>query len=443
MNNNRFYFCALSAIVIGSAHAGLDDYHDAAYYDQFNPPPSTFNSTSWQVGFDSGGNANPNALQWSETITVDATYLYDNNGNKLTEDGVEVMTEEGPVGYYDGEHYGKVHAGAWAEIRINGVTRECIYLAAAEIQGGGTYSGWARVDRMEPQSNLSSYTQSIYARRESAAVRYTANPAGSTRYVMHTVLDVPVPSALEESYIIPNRTSSAGKAKYYYIRDGVLNGFINLPETGNKRHGVQCSRSRIGKNFWRDMDVNDYVQNLYGYDSSTVIATFRWCFGYFETNTGQKIYCWTNRDCLDEPTSIVTISKRNASGYGIDGGNGGANGQNVYLWSYNANNVNQQWEEIDRGNGYFTYQKLGTSYSLDGGNGGANAQNVYLWTTGSSNYNQHWQKVDKGGGYYQLRKRNASGFAINGGSGGGNGQNVNLYNSSSSSHNLQWKIEYK
>ncbi|MGJ8641589.1 MAG: RICIN domain-containing protein [Opitutaceae bacterium] len=431
----------LLGAALSTAEAGLDDYTNPDYYDQFNPEPASFNSQSWQVGFDSSGNDNPNALQWSATIEVEETYLYDNYGNKLKEDGVEVITEAGPIGYYDGEHYGKVHAGAWAKIKINGTERDCIYLAAAHIQGGGTYSGWARVDKASPEDKLTSYSQTIYDRRES--VRYTANPGGSSRYVEHTILDTSVPAALEDSYILPDRTSNAGKAKYYYIRDGVLNGFINLPETGNKRHGVQASRVKVGKSFWRDVDVDDYIQNLYGYDSSTVAGTFRWSFGYFETNTGQKIYCWTNRDCLDNPSTTVMIRKRNSLGYALDGSGQSSNGQNVYLWGYNSNNANQQWVEIDQGNGYYSYQKLGTNYSLDGGNGGANNQNVYLWKSNNNNYNQHWQKVDMGGGYIQLRKRNSTGFGINGGSGGANGQNVNLYNSGHSSHNLQWQVEYK
>ncbi|MCH6255674.1 RICIN domain-containing protein [Puniceicoccaceae bacterium K14] len=144
---------------------------------------------------------------------------------------------------------------------------------------------------------------------------------------------------------------------------------------------------------------------------------------------------------ITEASSVVNIRKRNSSGYALDGGNSGANGQNVYLWSFSSSNQNQQWEEIDRGSGYYTYVKLGTNYALDGGNGGANGQNVYLWTKDDSNYNQHWKKVDMGGGYVQLQKRNSTGFAINGGSGGANGQNVNLYNSSNSSYNLQWSVE--
>ena len=139
--------------------------------------------------------------------------------------------------------------------------------------------------------------------------------------------------------------------------------------------------------------------------------------------------------------NVVHIKKRNAQNYAIDGNRGGANGQSVYLWNQNPNNANQQWIEINRGSGYYSYQKRGTDHCLDGGRGGANRQDVYLWECSDNNQNQHWQKVSTDTGFYQLRKRNASGFAINGGSNGADGQNVNLYNSSSTSSNLQWSIE--
>ena len=134
------------------------------------------------------------------------------------------------------------------------------------------------------------------------------------------------------------------------------------------------------------------------------------------------------------------IRKRNAQGFALDGNHGAANGQSVYLWAQNANNENQQWVEIDRGNGYYSYQKQGTNHCLDGNRGGANRQDIYLWECRDNNRNQHWQKVSTDSGFFKLVKRNASGFAINGGSNGSNGQNVNLYDSSSSSQNLQWII---
>lgn len=138
---------------------------------------------------------------------------------------------------------------------------------------------------------------------------------------------------------------------------------------------------------------------------------------------------------------VVHIKKRNSQNFALDGNSSAANGQSVYLWEQNQNNVNQQWIEINRGDGYYSYQKQGTNHCLDGGNGGADRQDVYLWECSDNNQNQHWQKITTDSGFYQLRKRNASGFALNGGSNGANGQNITLFDSSLSSQNLQWSID--
>ena len=140
-------------------------------------------------------------------------------------------------------------------------------------------------------------------------------------------------------------------------------------------------------------------------------------------------------------SSAITMRKRNASSYALQGDDGGINGENVFLYSVNANDQDQQWEEIDRGGGYFTYTKAGTNFSLDGGRGGSDGQNVYLWTTSSGNYNQHWKKVSISGNIYLLQKRNASGFAIDGGRRGSNNQNVYMWNENTSNQNQQWIID--
>ncbi len=137
--------------------------------------------------------------------------------------------------------------------------------------------------------------------------------------------------------------------------------------------------------------------------------------------------------------NIVAMRKGNATNFGIDGNNGGGNGQNVYLWSASNGNINQQWVEINRGNGFYSYQKRNTNFCLDGGNGGANGQNVYLWTC-NNNQNQHWRKVNVGNGKFRLEKRNAPGFSIDGGNGGANGQNLYLWSSSNGNQNQHWQF---
>jgi len=161
---------------------------------------------------------------------------------------------------------------------------------------------------------------------------------------------------------------------------------------------------------------------------------------YFKSRINKRLLSLTTGLFLVTPVatfaqehSIVQMVKRNASNFAIDGGRGGENTQNVYIYNEAESNVNQQWYEIDRGNGYFSYQKVNTELCLDGNRGGERAQNVYLWSCGDNNFNQHWLKVDMGAGHYRLEKRNAPGFSIDGGMNGENEQNVHLW----SSNNLQ------
>lgn len=160
---------------------------------------------------------------------------------------------------------------------------------------------------------------------------------------------------------------------------------------------------------------------------------------FVPTSSAGSWESWTITEA-SSPESIVHIRKRNSQDFAIDGSGNTENGQTIYLWGQNSNNINQQWTEIDRGNGYYSYQKQGTDYCMDGNKDGANGQDVYLWLCVDNNQNQHWEKVSTDSGFFKLVKRNAPGFAINGGSNGENGQNVNLYDSSNTSHNLQWSI---
>lgn len=135
----------------------------------------------------------------------------------------------------------------------------------------------------------------------------------------------------------------------------------------------------------------------------------------------------------------VSMRKSNSLGFAIDGNGGGANAQNVYLWSYNSNNQNQHWEEISRGGDYYSYKKRGTNFCLDGDSGGANGQNVYLWTCSDNNHNQHWKKVYVSG-QYRLEKRNAPEYSMDGNRGGANRQNLYLWRSNNANQNQLWEF---
>ncbi len=135
---------------------------------------------------------------------------------------------------------------------------------------------------------------------------------------------------------------------------------------------------------------------------------------------------------------IAHMQKSNSTGFAIDGGAGGANNQPVELGTNSASNINQQWDEIDQGGGYYSYKKKNTNFALDGGNNGIAGQLVKLYTYNSTNQNQQWKKISVGSNKYVLEKRNAVGLSIDGGTGGVDGRQLKLWATNTSNGNQQW-----
>ena len=229
---------------------------------------------------------------------------------------------------------------------------------------------------------------------------------------------------------VPANTTYDIKIRYAAVNS---NGKIKFSFGGVDKTGEITVPSTSGTQIWKDLTVKSGISLTKGVQSMKI--SIAGATNSFNLNNISII-----PKSVTPSSNIVHMKKRNASSFAIDGNSGGADGQNVYLWSSNAANVNQQWIEIDRGNGYYSYQKVGTNHCIDGNNGGATGQNVHLWTCSDSNQNQQWKKVDMGSGYFRLEKRNAPGFSLDGGSGGANGQNLKLYSSASTSHNLQWSF---
>ena len=136
--------------------------------------------------------------------------------------------------------------------------------------------------------------------------------------------------------------------------------------------------------------------------------------------------------------NAVVMQKQNTA-FSIDGNNGARQGQQVYLYETNTNNVNQQWIESSVGGGYFTYQKQDTSVCLDGGSGARNRQAVTLESCESGNQDQHWEKVTMSNGSFRLEKRGTN-FSIDGNNGAENRQEIYLWQSSDNNANQQWQF---
>jgi len=139
-----------------------------------------------------------------------------------------------------------------------------------------------------------------------------------------------------------------------------------------------------------------------------------------------------------EPTvNFISMRKANSTSFAVDGQTGAENGQNVQLVTYDPNDEDQHWEEISRGDDFYSYRKRGTDHCLDGDHGGENRQTIYIWSCSDNNQNQHWRKIVIGNNV-RLEKRNASSFSIDGDNGGTNGQDIYMYQSRDNNLNQQW-----
>ncbi len=134
--------------------------------------------------------------------------------------------------------------------------------------------------------------------------------------------------------------------------------------------------------------------------------------------------------------------QKNNQSFSIDGNGGAIEGQQIYLWSTNTNNTNQNWVQLDRGNSYYSYKKEGTNLCWDGGSGGSRRQAVTLETCDAGNQDQHWSKVKVASGteIYRFEKRNAPGWSIDGNRNADFRQAIYLWNSNSSNINQQWEL---
>ncbi len=136
--------------------------------------------------------------------------------------------------------------------------------------------------------------------------------------------------------------------------------------------------------------------------------------------------------------NVVVMQKQNTA-FSIDGNNGARQGQQIFLFGTNTNNVNQQWIETSVGDGYFSYQKQNTGLCFDGGRGGRNLQPITLELCDAGNQNQHWQKISLANGSFRLEKRGTQ-FSIDGNRGAASLQEIYLWSSANGNVNQQWQF---
>lgn len=145
---------------------------------------------------------------------------------------------------------------------------------------------------------------------------------------------------------------------------------------------------------------------------------------------------------LAERQRFVNLIKDNGNRFAIDGGFNGIEGTEVKLFRRNNQNNNQDWVEIDRGNGFVSYRKRFTNQCIDGGPVGSGPE-VKLFYCGTNNRNQHWKKVSAGNGRFRLLKRNQQQFSLDGRGVNRNDLPIQLGASNRANRNQHWLINQR
>jgi len=138
----------------------------------------------------------------------------------------------------------------------------------------------------------------------------------------------------------------------------------------------------------------------------------------------------------------AVVMEKQGTRFSIDGDNGAKQGQQIYLYKTNTENVNQQWIETSVDGDYFYYQKQNTNLCLDGGEGGRRRQAVTIETCNENNENQHWLKINTPNDSFRLEKRGTN-FSIDGKNDGANRQLIHLWSSNDNNVNQQWSFLYQ
>lgn len=204
----------------------------------------------------------------------------------------------------------EINAGAVANLEIEGVKQECIFVYKAKPTNGSTLLfGWVPTAAFEHNAVLAHV---IHKDKRIADKMDAAQEHGAQfSEVKETVSPVPVPADMNELRIIPNarETEPDGKkstdnfARHYYLRPdeggGSVNLLANVPGTGHDRFGIASDRLGPGAAFFRATNIAPAYSPLYITKSYVQSAkAMKFIFGYTVNNTGERQYGWLLADHL-------------------------------------------------------------------------------------------------------------------------------------------------
>lgn len=211
--------------------------------------------------------------------------------------------------------------------------------------------------------------------------------------------------------------NSNGTIQFYLGEDAITNE-VNITSTGSME-------------FWENQNIQSSIQLSKGVHRIKVV------FGGDSKvfNLEKFLINWSS---LNPVVEVLHLIKKSEPTYALTTTTSGTNGSSISLTLSDTTNNDQYWTEIDRGNGYYSYQKANSNFCMDGGNNGADDQEVYLWECGETNQNQQWKKVEVESDTYRLEKRNSTSFAIDGGSSQINADVLSLLTIDNNNEDQQW-----
>lgn len=277
--------------------AAADSSYNTSYWTSndggiFNVPAVEYNAEFH--GYGSSGQVVYNKIDLQTGAPMDIaknSALFDNQGNLI---GTAKLSK---IGYYDGKRDGGIIAGATTQLNINGRLKRVAYVWSVNINEGGRKSGWTEIENLSPTGDI----EDILTKTKKARYAIFDAERKKGNYVAKTVKGAYLPAEAAEWYVTAGRdaSKSAGKAKYYFTRDGLISGLINIPETGRQRYGVAHDVAPIGATFYLDKRVPKKSLDIFPPSSNKPSGyTLDLVWGYFRNNSNRKVYSWLNAQTL-------------------------------------------------------------------------------------------------------------------------------------------------
>ncbi len=265
--------------------------------ESYNPYATITNGRREQVRL---GTGRRNEILRNSTI-------YDGRGRRLGVARAGLLGDNS-----DGRSRGGYNAGAMIQIKINGTPRNAVLCWNIPTTDGGRRTGFVLTRDLRHRSIIESRMREV--KRNLARVRPNDRNKRSTTYLIRTVRS-PFP---DDSYTFPNQTTAQNRIRFYYLNNGTINLLVDLPYrrgSGGLRVGKAIDMASPGRTFRRLDDVAPATRKVFEGGSRRVIGEVQFVYGFVFTDTGERVYCWINRDCISLPGSsrVASLEEENTS----------------------------------------------------------------------------------------------------------------------------------